>query len=203
MPSDVVLPVGLRGSHGRELGLVSTPVAASPKFWRHYFRCLGQTSNPKLAGHRGESYTGEVVTPSPQRPRFPPICSGCVEAMEYVGTGEGEHGHAPHFSKLDPHEHELLAHLAEELAEAGQEAAKILIHGLGSRHPDQPGVSNRDRLATELGHVAAAVDMLVQLDVVDSVAVQRGRDEKFRRAGRWLHHVAISGGTVAVIRRDP
>jgi len=177
--------------------------ALSPGSWRHYFRCLGQTSNPKITGHQSDTYTGEVVTPGQERPRFPPICPKCVEAMEYVGSGPGEVGHAPHFSRLDPHEHEMLAHLLDEIAEVAQEVAKIQIHGLDSSHPSTPQVTNRHRLATEIGEVQAAIDMLVQLGMVDPATIQRGRDEKFRRVGRWLHHVTISGGTVAVIRRDP
>lgn len=169
--------------------------------WRHYFRCLGQTSNPKVVGHRGESYTGEILTPTPEVPRFAPICSRCVESMEYVGSGESEARTAPHSSALEPHEHELLAHLADEVCEVGREIAKIFRYGLDGSHPEEPSIANRDRLARECGQAAAAVDMLIQIGALDPAKITRARDEKFRLAGQWFRHVTISGGTVAVIRR--
>jgi len=66
-----------------------------------------------------------------------------------------------HFNELTEGEAERLAIIMEEMAEAQQVIGKILRHGYGSRHPDQPnGPTNRDMLMKELADVQVAIKMM-------------------------------------------
>lgn len=156
----------------------------------HYFSCRR---------HGDQDHRAELITPTERRPSAP-LCSTCYSMMEYVGCDPVAKC-SQHFAALTPVEHEMLAHLCEELCEAGKKIMKTFRHGLESHHPNNfPIHDNRREIETEVGHVAAAVDMLIQLGVLSQERIDRGRDEKFKAIGEWLHHVTISGGTVAVPR---
>lgn len=92
-----------------------------------------------------------------------------------------------HFNKLSPAEDERLALLLEEMGEAIQIIGKVQRHGYESVNPDSESrLTNRDLLAKELGDVIAAMDLIAQ-DVGDE-EMERARQEKLGKVGRWLHH---------------
>ncbi len=62
---------------------------------------------------------------------------------------------------LTPKQTELLARLVEEMSEATKAAKEVLQHGYGAHHPESPFPSIGQDLAREIGHVLAAVQMLL------------------------------------------
>lgn len=82
---------------------------------------------------------------------------------------------------------ERLAFAAEELAEACQMIGKSLRHGLDSSHRDYGNVSNADLLASELGHVLAAIDLLIANADVSHARVAMARIEKIAKVKRGTH----------------
>jgi hypothetical protein len=90
---------------------------------------------------------------------------------------------------LQPATAELLALLAEELAEAAQATMKILRHGFGSRNPlDQASLDNRAALEKELGHVQHAVNRLVADSNLQQELIDVAERQKAATIGQWLHH---------------
>lgn len=96
---------------------------------------------------------------------------------------------AAHFNDLTPAEAERLAFLIEELAEAQQAACKILRHGFSSRNPlEEDGPSNREALATELGHVEAALSLMTRAEDLLIHHVEDSCIDKLASVQRWMHH---------------
>ena len=93
----------------------------------------------------------------------------------------------PFSNGLTPAEAERLAWLLEEMGEAQQAIGKVLRHGYESRHPDG-GPSNREHLTEEIGHVRAAITLLVGEKDVSGVRVVMAMEAKLHRVWRWLHH---------------
>jgi NTP pyrophosphatase (non-canonical NTP hydrolase) len=99
---------------------------------------------------------------------------------------------------LTPDKIERLAYLVGELAEAGQAAAKILRHGYFSYDPTNPAVvSDRDGnmhpdntsdLEDELGHVLAAIQMMVNCGDITNMNVHASKHRKLGSVKKWLHH---------------
>lgn len=81
---------------------------------------------------------------------------------------------------------ERLVLLMEEMAEAQQMIGKCLRHGMESSHADYDEVPNARLLAYELGHVMAAMDLVVAADV-DGSRVEAAHQEKHRKMQRFLH----------------
>lgn len=105
--------------------------------------------------------------------------NGCINETEA----------SEHFNGLTPEHDELLTCLSEECAEVIMAICKTQRHGLASYHPeDLAKVSNRQQIARELGDVIAVAELLMRAGVIDAVHVDRGRDSKLRRIGRYLHH---------------
>jgi NTP pyrophosphatase (non-canonical NTP hydrolase) len=94
---------------------------------------------------------------------------------------------AEHFNQLTPKQTELLTLLAEECAEVIQAVAKIQRHGLHSSHPAS-SEPNRGSLQRELGDVAAAIKLLIDIDLVDRKVIDWYRDHKLNHVGKYLHH---------------
>lgn len=94
-----------------------------------------------------------------------------------------------HFNDLTPAEAERLAILSEECAEVIQIIGKIQRHGYNSTHPDV-GPSNSILLATEIGHVKAAVEMMKCAGDLVALAISRSEETKtlVYRAKKYLHH---------------
>lgn len=96
------------------------------------------------------------------------------------------------FNQLSPAETERLALLMEELGEAQQVIGKILRHGYGSFHPDDPEqTTNRRLLESELGDVQAALQMMLQARDLSPVAVTLRTADKLRRVESYLHHNSV------------
>ena len=66
-----------------------------------------------------------------------------------------------HFNDLEPCDDEMLTVLSEECAEVIQAVSKIQRHGWHSVHPSG-GLTNREDLEKELGHIALAVSPTAQ-----------------------------------------
>lgn len=103
-----------------------------------------------------------------------------------------DHDPAYDFSNgLTAAETERLELLAEECSEVIQIAMKILRHGYASKHPDRNepfDPDNREMLATELGHVAAAVQLMTTAGDVLPMHIERNRAHKLASVGKYLHH---------------
>lgn len=89
---------------------------------------------------------------------------------------------------LTEKQEERLHLLIEECAETIQAATKILRHGLYSYHPESPSESNIESLCKEIGHIDAAMALLMKCGIVDFSAVMESRDAKLKTIERWLHH---------------
>lgn len=92
-----------------------------------------------------------------------------------------------HFNQLTPAETERLAMLAEECSEVIQMVGKILRHGYGSHHPNDPGINNRRMLHSEITDLFAVVTMMADardIHRVDPSEVSAAA----RRKLEWAHH---------------
>ncbi len=106
-----------------------------------------------------------------------------------------------YFADLKPHELEMLALASEECCEVGEAVGKALRHGLNECHPDG-GRDNIDNVARELGQVAAVVEMMLQLGVLDRIEVEAGIEEKWEKVGDYLHHVHVDAELRTAERTD-
>jgi NTP pyrophosphatase (non-canonical NTP hydrolase) len=83
---------------------------------------------------------------------------------------------------------ERLALLAEEMGEAAQVIGKALRHGMRSRHPARPqGPTNAQMLEEELGHVKAAICLLIGAKDITIEGLRRSRDAKLDHVVQYLH----------------
>lgn len=90
---------------------------------------------------------------------------------------------------LSPAEIERLALLMEECAEVQHVIGKILRHGYRSYNPnDERGTPNRELLETELGHVRAAMQLMIREDDVSPSRIGRAFTDKTMRLAQYLHH---------------
>ncbi len=82
-----------------------------------------------------------------------------------------------HFNQLTPAEAERIAILMEECGEVIQACGKILRHGYESYNPfDTNKITNRVKLASELGDVAAATVAMhndIDMKLMSNVAAAR------------------------------
>ncbi|WP_161556764.1 hypothetical protein [Paraburkholderia hospita] len=96
---------------------------------------------------------------------------------------------AHHFNRLNEAEHERLALLAEELAEAIHAIGKILRHGYESRNPLMPkGPTNRDWLEQEVAHVLVAARLMFDAGDIRRVACAEHEQDKQESLHRYMHH---------------
>jgi hypothetical protein len=80
---------------------------------------------------------------------------------------------------------EKLVLLNEECIEAAQECLKaaktvdkILRNGFDNHHPKTPEITNKTQLERELGHIEAAISLLVKKGVLDWRTIEDSRLEK-------------------------
>lgn len=95
-----------------------------------------------------------------------------------------------HFNELTPAEAERLSLLLEECGEVLQIIGKIQRHGYDSADPTKDdGLTNRDLLEYELGHLSAAVTLLMDFDLSE-IKICDSMNIKVRgyRDGKYLHH---------------
>lgn len=90
-------------------------------------------------------------------------------------------------NRISEAEQERVGLFSEEMGEAQVEIGKILRHGIDSRHPNDPSLSNAQRLELEAGHVLAAIDLLVECGTLDREALQAARTGKLKKLRSWLH----------------
>jgi hypothetical protein len=95
------------------------------------------------------------------------------------------------FNELTPEETELLVLLAEECSEVVQIVCKILRHGLGNYHPNDPMTSNRRLLEKELGDVDCAVGLLNDADVLTPRNIMGASRAKRESVQKYLHHAIV------------
>lgn len=97
----------------------------------------------------------------------------------------------PHFHGLAPKTAELIYLVAEECAESTQAAMKILRHGLDSSNPFvNPALreTNRRDFEKEIGHICAAVSLLINAGIVVEKNILHARDLKIESVKSFLHH---------------
>lgn len=92
-----------------------------------------------------------------------------------------------HFNELTPAQAERLAWLMEELAEAQQMIGKILRHGFDSSHPHYENIPNRTNLEKELGHVEAAMSLLIERNDISMTNIVNFMAIK-KNTMKYLHH---------------
>jgi hypothetical protein len=98
-----------------------------------------------------------------------------------------------HFNGLTPAEDERLALMSEECAEVIHIISKIQRHGYENRHPfDQEGATNRVQLCRELGHVRAAMRLMMREGDVNESLISEAYADKTLHMHDWLHHQNLS-----------
>jgi hypothetical protein len=90
-------------------------------------------------------------------------------------------------NRIGEPEQERLGLFTEEAGEVQLEIGKILRHGIDSHHPNEPGLSNAQRLELEAGHVLAAIDLLVACGTLSADGLERSRGAKLQKLRSWLH----------------
>jgi hypothetical protein len=90
-------------------------------------------------------------------------------------------------NRISEAEQERVGLCSEEMGEAQVEIGKILRHGIDSYHPDDPDLSNAQRLELEAGHVLAAIDLLVAAGTLSREGLERSRRAKLEKLRSWLH----------------
>lgn len=95
---------------------------------------------------------------------------------------------------LTPAEIERLAILAEECGEVVRAVGKVFRFGWESQSPYklQGGRSNRAELEQEIGHVRAAVNLMLDAEDLRLGDVQAWQKSKRGRLNRWTQHQACS-----------
>ncbi|HRO59859.1 MAG TPA: hypothetical protein PKZ27_02905 [Rhodocyclaceae bacterium] len=93
-----------------------------------------------------------------------------------------------HFNRLTPAEAERLAMLAEECGEVVQIVGKILRHGYGSCHPDNPHLPNRRMLEKEAGDLYAVLELMLSEGDIHSCAISDHTMAKQNAFEKWTHH---------------
>lgn len=89
----------------------------------------------------------------------------------------------------------LLTKLSEECLEIGKEALKIQQFGMYSFNPEDPNMSNKDRLKHELNDLMAIIEMLnthCDLDYQpcnESIITKIGKVEKFHELSKDLGYI--------------
>lgn len=88
----------------------------------------------------------------------------------------------------DDAQRERLVLLMEEMAESQQMIGKCLRHGMDSTHRDYDYRINAHLLADELGHVLAALDLVVRAFDVSEDVMAVARKNKHEKLKRFLHY---------------
>lgn len=91
------------------------------------------------------------------------------------------------FNQLTPAQLERLALLTEELGEALQATGKVLRFGYSSRHP-KGGLTNKESLELELGHVRHAIIRLCASEDLSKQGIHLSADIKAATIGVYLKH---------------
>lgn len=93
--------------------------------------------------------------------------------------------------KLDAAKLERLAILAEECAEVQHMIMKTIRHGEDSYHPDEPNISNKDKLSLEVGDLAYAIQYCLDEDDLDEDLVSESFSTRPTTMNKYLHYNEI------------
>ena len=80
---------------------------------------------------------------------------------------------------------EELSEIVEICARAAIVKSKIIRFGIEDCHPDKPGVTNRERLELEIGHLNAMVKILVASGVLTQAGIDSGEANKMAKLQHW------------------
>jgi NTP pyrophosphatase (non-canonical NTP hydrolase) len=86
--------------------------------------------------------------------------------------------------KMKEQEREVMNILSEECAEVIQAISKCHRFGMDNVKPGKPK-TNREHLEEELGDLLAMVDILLEMEVVDSEALQLAKIAKIEKLKKW------------------
>lgn len=104
---------------------------------------------------------------------------------------------AEHFNGLTPEEDERLAFLIQECSEVIHAATMVQRHGYQNHHPNaDESETNRRYLETEMGHVRAAMRLMMREGDVRESAVGASYADKTFDLYRWMHHQTSPGTAV-------
>lgn len=87
--------------------------------------------------------------------------------------------------KAFPDDALTMEHLAEECCEVGQVKSKVIRFGLEDMWPPGSGETNRKKLAKELGHILAVIDILKAREIVTQEEMDSHKWEKWDRMIEW------------------
>jgi hypothetical protein len=159
-----------------------------PKRWREYLEYLDKFEKDRdefrsLAIHLGYMGHGsyEALVAIAKR------CKAAEDKLTASQYCEAEERAAAGLPGLTAAEVERLAVLAEECGEVAQAVGKVLRHGWRSASPFG-GPINRVSLESEMGHVRAAIDLMVDAGDVRHGDIAAWRRRKLASLGQWLHH---------------
>jgi hypothetical protein len=82
---------------------------------------------------------------------------------------------------------ERLAILVEECSEVQQIVAKILRHGIDSRHP-KTLQTNTELLEEEVAHVVHAIQLLFRAGDINACAVEEFKKARSTTILKYIHH---------------
>ena len=94
------------------------------------------------------------------------------------------------FNKLSAAEEERLALLMEEMGKCIQVIGKIMRHGYESKHP-AGGLTNRQLLETEIGHVKYAKILMIRCGDIDFSKTKLAAVSKSHTISGYLHHQPV------------
>lgn len=80
---------------------------------------------------------------------------------------------------------EVLADIAATCARAAIIKSKIIRFGIEDCHPERPGITNRQRLELEIGHLNAMVRILVQNGTITQAGIDAGEANKMAKLQHW------------------
>lgn len=86
-----------------------------------------------------------------------------------------------------------LEHLAEEAAEVIQMKSKVIRFGLNDEWPVDSGMTNRKKLAEELGHLLAVIDILKAHEIVTQDEMDTHKWKKWDGMIKWNAYRGTKG----------
>jgi NTP pyrophosphatase (non-canonical NTP hydrolase) len=79
---------------------------------------------------------------------------------------------------------EIMSILQEECAEVTQAVSKCFRFGLENHKPGKP-LTNKEHLEVELGDVIAMIELLQDLGIVSTTAIELAKHQKFEKLKKW------------------
>jgi hypothetical protein len=102
-------------------------------------------------------------------------------------------------TEMTPARREALEHVTEECGEIVQACMKAARHGFDSVNPEEPGATNLEAIADEIGDLLAAIDILeYNLDWRRPGTdwfrgrIRSARVAKLRHVSAYMHHADVA-----------